>query len=213
MVPLRERLLRLLTTTAGQGLTGRRGLALLALTTLPALAAGALAGSATKDNLFNPITVAIGWGVGGLALLGVERFRPPVTKTDLGALGWRDALVIGVSQCFALWPGVSRAAMTIGSGMLLGADRTTAAEYSFLAAMPVLTAATIFELYDSRDLLQASDLPMFAVGFAVSFAAAWFAVRFFLKLLATVTLRPFGWYRIAAALLLLFAISVGWISS
>jgi len=208
----RERLLRLLPTTAGQGLTGRRGLALLALTTLPALAAGALAGSAIKDNLFNPITVAIGWGVGGLALLGVERFRPPVTKTDLGALGWRDALVIGFSQCLALWPGVSRAAMTIGSGMLLGADRETAAEYSFLAAMPVLAAATVFDLYDSRDLLRAADIPMFAVGFAVSFVAAWFAVRFFLRLLATTTLRPFGWYRIAAALVLLLVVAANRIS-
>ena len=96
--------------------------------------------------------------------------------------------------------------------MLLGVDRKTAAEYSFLAAMPVLAAATLFDLYDSRDLLQASDLPMFAVGFVVAFVAAWFAVRFFLRLLATTTLRPFGWYRIAAALVLLVAVAANVIS-
>jgi len=205
----RGRLLRLLPTTAGQGLTGRRGLAMLAVTTMPALAAGALAGSVIKDNLFDPTMVAFGWGIGGVALLGVERLRPVATKTELGALGWRDAVVIGLTQCLALWPGVSRAAMTMGSGMLLGADRKTAAEYSFLAAMPVLTAAAVFDLYGSRDLLEASDLPMFAVGFVVSFVAAWFAVRFFLRQLASTTLRPFGWYRIAAAIGLLVAISAG----
>ncbi|MBA2755258.1 MAG: undecaprenyl-diphosphate phosphatase [Chloroflexia bacterium] len=207
----RERLVRLMPTTPGQGLAGRRGVALLALTTLPALVVGGMAGSAIKDNLFNPTTVAIGWGIGGLALHGVERFRPAATKTHLGALGWRDALVVGLIQCLALWPGVSRAAMTMGSGMLLGADRKTAAEYSFLAAMPVLTAATVFDLYDSRGPLKGSDLPMFAVGFAVAFAAAWIAVRFFLGLLATMTLRPFGWYRIVAATLLLLAISADWV--
>ncbi len=208
----RERLVGLMPTTPGQGFAGRRGLALLGLTTLPALVVGAVAGSAIKDNLFNPTTVAIGWGIGGVALLGVERFRPAATKTHLGALGWRDALLVGLIQCLALWPGVSRAAMTMGSGMLLGADRKTAAEYSFLAAMPVLTAATVYDLYGSRDLLEATDLPMFAVGFAVAFIAAWFAVRYFLGLLATMTLRPFGWYRIAAAMLLLLAISADWIS-
>lgn len=207
----RERLVRLMPTTPGQGLAGRRGVALLALTTLPALVVGGMAGSAIKDNFFNPTTVAIGWGIGGLALLGVERFRRAATKTHLGALGWRDALVVGLIQCLALWPGVSRAAMTMGSGMLLGADRKTAAEVSFLAAMPVLTAATVFDLYDSRGLLKGSDLPMFAVGFAVAFAAAWIAVRFFLGLLATMTLRPFGWYRIVAATLLLLAISADWV--
>ncbi len=79
-------------------------------------------------------------------------------------------------------------------------------------ALPMFlrTAATVFDLYGSRALLTASDLPMFALGFAVSFVAAWFAVRFFLRLLAVTTLRPFGWYRIAAALGLLLAISAGW---
>lgn len=189
-------------------MTGRHGLALHALTTLPGLGAGAITAGAIKDHLFNPTTVAISWGVRGFALLGVERLRPAFTKTDPGALGWQQALVIGFSQCLALWPGISRAAMTMGNGMLLGADRKTAAEYSFLAAMPVLTAATVFDLYGSRDLLQTSDLPMFAVGFVVSFATAWFAVRFFLKLLATTTLRPFGWYRVVAALLLLLVVAI-----
>lgn len=202
----RERLRRLLNLGPGQGVNGRTGLGLLALTTLPALVFGAAFSGLITDRLFNPTTVAVGWGVGGVALLLVERFRPPPTTSGLDQLRWRDALVIGLAQCLALWPGVSRAAATMSGGMLRGIDRRTAAEYSFLAAMPVLTAATILNLYESRDLLTTADLPMFAIGFGVSFVTAWFAVRFFLRLLATWTLRPFGWYRIVAAAVVLLAI-------
>ena len=207
----RERLARLLAFGPGQGVTGRNGWGLLALTTLPALLFGALLGGFVTDRLFNPTTVATGWGLGGAALLLVERFRPPSRTDGLEDLRWRDALVVGLAQCLALWPGVSRAAATMSGGMLRGVDRRTAAEYSFLAAMPVLAAASAFDLYDSRDALSASDVPMFAVGFAVSFVTAWFAVRFFLQLLATWTLRPFGWYRIVASAALFAAISAGWI--
>jgi undecaprenyl-diphosphatase len=198
----RRRLLGLLSAHPGSGFAGRRGLMFLALTTMPALAAGAIAGSAITDHLFAPSTVAIGWGVGGAALLGVERVRPIPIKHDLDELGWRDAVVIGLSQCLALWPGMSRSATTIGSGMLLGLSRQTAAEYSFLAAVPVLTAASSYELLRNRHLLQADDVPVFATGLVVSFVAAWFAIRVLLRILSISTLRPFGWYRLAAAALL-----------
>lgn len=207
----RRRLARLLSFAPGRGVSGRSGWVLLGLTTLPALVLGALAAGPIKDRLFGPTTVAVGWGIGGLALLLVERFRPRPTKVDLDALRWPDALVIGACQCLALWPGVSRAAATIGGGMLLGVGRTAAAEYSFLAAMPVLTAATVFDLYESRAVLDAGDLPMFGIGFAVSFVAAWFAVRFFLRLLTTTTLRPFGWYRIVLAVAVLVVGGFGWL--
>lgn len=205
----RERLQRLLDLGPGRGVSGRSGWGLLALTTLPALILGGLFAGTITDRLFNPTTVAFGWGIGGAALLVVERFRPPPTTTSLEDLRWRDALVIGLAQCLALWPGVSRAAATMSGGMLRAVDRRTAAEYSFLAAMPVLTAASVFDLYDNREVLSAADVPMFAVGFAVSFVTAWFAVRFFLRLLTTWTLRPFGWYRIVAAAIVLIAIAAG----
>lgn len=205
----RDRLRRLLRFGPGEGVSGRNGLGLLALTTLPALVFGGAFGGMITDRLFNPTTVAAGWGIGGVALLLVERFRPPPTTSGLEDLRWRDALVIGFAQCLALWPGVSRAAATMSGGMLRSIDRRTAAEYSFLAAMPVLSAATVLNLYESRELLTAADVPMFAVGFAVSFVTAWFAVRFFLHLLATWTLRPFGWYRIVAAGVVLIAIGAG----
>jgi len=208
----RHRLTGLLTLAPGTGVAGRSGWLLLGLTTAPALVLGAAAYGVIRDHLFSPATVAAGWGIGGLALLAVERFRPRPTTTTLTALTPRTALAVGLFQCLALWPGVSRAAATIGGGMLMGIDREAAAEYSFLAALPVIGAASALELYQARDILGWGDLPMFTVGFVVSFAAAWIAVRFFPRLLATTSLRPLAWYRIAASLLLLVAIGAGWIS-
>ena len=207
----RERLRRLLSFAPGEGVSGRSGWGLLAITSFPALLLGLLFGGPITDRFFTPTVVAVGWGLGGLALLVVERALPRTTKTSLDDLRPRDALTVGLVQCLALWPGVSRSATTMVGGMLCGVDRRTAAEYSFLAAMPILAAASLFDLYDSRDLLTSADVPMFAVGFAVSFVTAWVAVRFFLRLLATTTLRPFGWYRIVAAALLLAAIAGGWL--
>lgn len=207
----RERLRRLLSFAPGEGVSGRSGWVLLAITSLPALILGALLGGPITDRFFNPTVVAIGWGLGGVALLGVERGLPPTTKRELEALRWPDALAVGLAQCLALWPGVSRAAATMGGAMLRGVDRRVAAEYSFLAAMPILAAASLFGLYDSRDLLSTADVPMFAVGFVVSFLTALVAVRFFVRLLGTLTLRPFAWYRIGAAAILLVAIAAGWV--
>lgn len=204
----RRRLLSLATLGPGDGFTGRRGLGLLVLTTLPAVVIGALAHGFIRDQLFDPLTVAIGWGIGGLGTLLTERFRPRPVIEGLDAIGWRTALAIGLYQCFALWPGVSRSASTIVGGMLVGVERKTAAEYSFLAAIPVIAAASLFELVSSLDILEVSDIPLFATGFLVSFLSAWVAVTFFLRLLSRWTLRPFGWYRIAAALLLVVALVI-----
>ncbi|HZN03647.1 MAG TPA: undecaprenyl-diphosphate phosphatase, partial [Candidatus Polarisedimenticolia bacterium] len=82
---------------------------------------------------------------------------------------------------------------------LCGLERRAAADYSFLAAVPTMVAATLFDLFQSRGALDAGDAAPFAVGFAVSFLAAWAAVRFFIALLGRTTLRPFAWYRIAIA--------------
>lgn len=207
----RQRLSGLLTLAPGTGVAGRSGLVSLGLTTAPALILGAVAHGFIRDHLFSPATVAVGWGLGGVALLLVERFRPRPTTT-LATMIAGPALAVGLFQCLALWPGVSRSAATIGGGMLVGIERKDAAEYSFLAALPVIGAASALDLFQARDMLGWGDLPMFAVGFGVSFAAAWVAVRFFLHLLATTTLRPFAWYRIAASLLLLGAIGAGLIS-
>jgi undecaprenyl-diphosphatase len=219
------RFVGLLRLNDNRGFSGLRGLALLLVTSIPGGILGLVARRYIKDHLFNPLTVAIGLAVGALWILAVERLakrcQEPFSPQDVGSeqdyskkvsgafssprregvdsLGFRDALGIGLFQCLALWPGMSRSSSTILGGMMLGVERKTATEYSFFAAVPILTAATLFDLWKSRELLSAAHVPVFAIGFGVSFLAAWAAVKFFVRFLSRHTLEPFGWYRLAVA--------------
>ena len=179
--------------------SGSRGLTLLFLTTLPALVAGGFLHGLIKARLFGTGPVAIGLFAGGLLLLAVERWRPAARVTGVDAIEAREAILVGLFQCLALWPGVSRSGATIAGGLLCGLERRTAATYSFLAAVPTMTAATAFDLYMSSESLTAADAWPFAIGFVVSFIAAWAAVRGFMALVGRMTLAPFAWYRIAVA--------------
>jgi undecaprenyl-diphosphatase len=195
----KDHFLRLCTFQTSRGFAGRRGIILLALTTVPGLVFGAATHQFIKSYLFSVATVALGLGLGGVGILVIERFLPRVKKSGLDALNYRDAILVGLCQCLALWPGMSRSACTIGGGMALGIERETAAQYSFLAAVPLMLAATVLDLYKSLPILQGSDVPMFGIGFVVSFMVAWLAIKFFLRFLGSHTLKPFGWYRIIVA--------------
>jgi undecaprenyl-diphosphatase len=188
---------------------GINGLKLLVIVSLPALILGFITHGFIKDKLFSPLTVAIGLAVGGVAILVVERLLQKPEKFGLDSLTWKDALIIGLFQCVALWPGSSRSAWTMMGAMLFRVERKTAAEFSFFAAVPVIFAATAYDLLKSLKLLQLSDLPMFATGFIVSFIFALIAIRFFIRLLGSTTLVPFGWYRLVLALLVLVLMTVG----
>jgi undecaprenyl-diphosphatase len=205
----KQRFFQLCTLRRSGGFSGLHGWILLGLTSLPALILGALTHGMIKRSLFNPVTVAVGLGLGGVAILLIERFRPRVKKVGLDTLDWQDALTIGFFQCFALWPGVSRSASTILGAMTIGVERETAAQYSFLAAVPIMVAATGLDLYKSLPLLSGSDLPFFSLGFVVSFVAAWLAIKSFIHFLGTHTLIPFGWYRIVVAPIILWVFGKG----
>ncbi len=196
-----SRFVRLLRVDDNRGFSGLRGIGLLAVVSLPGGVLGFLAGGMIKAYLFQPITVAVGLAVGALWILAVERQLPRTRCEGIDTLGWKDAFCIGLFQCLALWPGMSRSSSTILGGMMLGVERKTATEFSFFAAVPLLSAATLYELYKSRNLLAADHAPVFAIGFVVSFVAAWAAVKFFVRFLSRHTLEPFGWYRLAVAAL------------
>jgi len=191
------------------GFAGFHGLLLLALTTLPISVSGLLLHGYIKKYLFAPTIVAIGLGVGGIAILLVERWLPRVKRFSLGALRWHDALTVGLFQCLALWPGTSRAAATIIGAMLIGIDRKTAAEYSFLAAVPAMCAAVGYDLWKSRSILSTADIPAFTLGFVVAMVSAALMVKGFLRLLGSYTLSPFGWYRIVVALAIFLLLGPG----
>lgn len=190
------RFLGLLRPVPGQRFAGFRGLALLFVTCLPAGILGLFAHSYIKANLFNPVTVAMALLAGALLMLVLEKFRPRPRYFTLDEVNFKIALGIGVCQCFSLWPGFSRSASTIMGGMLMRADRKLAAEYSFIAAVPIMCAATAYDLYKSWEFLAGDYLAFFAVGFMVSFIAAWCAIKVFIGLVGRVGLAPFAVYRL-----------------
>lgn len=191
---------------ASAGLSGLRGLLLLFLTCLPASVLGFFAHDIIKNSLFNPTSVALALIAGAVAMLLVERRNHSQAVTSLDGITPMMALGIGVCQCFSLWPGFSRSASTIMGGMLLGARRDVAAEYSFIAAVPIMFAATSFDLYQSIGMLCADDIPFFLLGMGVSFIVAALAIKVFVGLVGRITLRPFAWYRLALAPLVFWAL-------
>lgn len=180
-------------------LEGWPGLWRIALATLPALVIAYVARHAIKGKLFNPEAVTWALVVGGAVILLVERMMETRRSTPLDRLTLTQALGIGLFQIFALWPGTSRAAATIIGGMLLGLDRKSAAEFSFLIAVPVLSVASGYELIQMYNHLAFESLVSLAIGFVVSFVVAVIAVKGFVAFLGRGRLAPFAWYRIVAA--------------
>lgn len=190
-----------------RGFRGWRGLALLAMTSLPILIAGKLLESFIKGNLFNPASVAWSLALGGLALILVERRTFRHAADALDQISFKQALSVGLFQCLALWPGMSRSASTIIGGMFSGFQRTVAAEYSFLAAVPIMAIVCTRDLIGVLPLLGPGDLLAYAVGFVVAFLSALIAVKSFVQILQKSTMAAFGYYRIALALLVFLLLS------
>ena len=180
----------------------------------PAALAGVLFIDVIKGVLFNPLVVALGFIVGGVVMLWVEarQARAPAQRVDdVDAVGWRDALGVGLIQCLALVPGVSRSGATIIGAMALGFSRRAATEFSFFLAIPMLFGAAAYDLYKHRDLVSAADIPMFAVGLLVSWLSAWVCVKWLMRYVASHTFVPFAWYRIAFGGLILATAGLGWV--
>ena len=184
--------------------SGFRGLWMLFLTSLPAGIVGLVARKYIKAHLFGPTSVALALAVGALMIFWVERRKVRDRYYTLDEMTPGLAFGIGCFQCLALWPGFSRSAATIMGGMLLGAKRSLAAEYSFIGAAPIMFAATLYDFYKSKDLFSADDMGILAIGFVVSFLSALVAVKAFIVLVKRVSLRPFAWYRLALAPIVLW---------
>ncbi|MDD3313278.1 undecaprenyl-diphosphate phosphatase [Pseudodesulfovibrio sp.] len=200
-----RRFLGLILPAPGQRFSGVYGLWLLFLTSLPASLLGLTIHHYIKEYLFGPTTVAWALAVGAVMIFVVEGMPKRNKTVSLDEITPAQALGVGLFQCLALWPGFSRSAATIMGGMILGVKRTVAAEYSFIAAVPIMFAATGYDFLKSYQLFESNDLLFLALGFGVSFISAWMAVKGFIILLGRLTLRPFAVYRLALApIILLF---------
>ncbi len=176
----------------------------LLLAFIPAVVLGLAFGDAIELMLENAAIVAWALIIGGFAILVVEKYAKPQEMGGVAEISWQRSAMVGLVQCLAMIPGVSRSGATILGAMAMGVDRKTAAEFSFFLALPTLTGATVLQLYKHRAEVSADDMGLLAVGFVVSFLVAWAVVKAFLAVVTRYGFGPFAWYRIiagAAALL------------
>jgi len=178
---------------------------------IPAAVLGLAFSRYIKAHLFHAVPVALAFIIGGIIILAVER-RPRAARVESAqAMSWRDALKVGIAQCFALIPGTSRSGATIIGGMLFGLSRKAATEFSFFLAVPTLIAAGGYDLLKNRALLSAADAPIFGIGLVVAFVSAFVVIRWLIRYVATHDFKPFAWYRIAFGLLVLLTAYFGWV--
>jgi len=174
---------------------------------LPSVALGLIFKDRIDMLLASPLVVAWAMIAGGGAILVVERYARPGDYQTLGELPVRQVLGVGLLQCLAMIPGVSRSGATIMGALMMGIDRRTAAEFSFFLAIPTMLGASALELWDNRAELAAGTGVIgwshIAVGFVVSFVVALAVIRLFVGYVSRSGFAPFAWYRIGAGLLAL----------
>ena len=179
----------------------RRFLIGLMVAFAPAVVIGFFAYEFIKTVLFEtPLVICIALIVGGVLLLMLDRMKKIPTYLEADRYPIRVYFLIGLFQCLAMVPGVSRSGATIAGGMLLGTDKRSAAEFSFFLALPTMGSAVAYDLFKSWDRLDFSDFGLIAVGFVVAFVSALAVVRFLLDFVSRHGFAPFAWWRIAVGL-------------
>ncbi|CAJ5389441.1 undecaprenyl pyrophosphate phosphatase [Burkholderia pseudomallei] len=185
------------------------------IATVPAVALALLFEKTIKSVLFAPVPVAVALVVGGAAILWVEgrqRERSePARVQSIDALTPFDALKVGLAQCCALIPGMSRSGSTIIGGMLFGLERRVATEFSFFLAIPVIFGATLYETAKDWRAFNVDSVGLFAIGLVAAFVSAFACVRWLLRYVASHDFTAFAWYRIAFGLFVLLVGYSGWI--
>ena len=170
---------------------------------LPALVIGFFAHATIKQHLFNPVVVAVALLVGGVLILLIERYKPTATVLTAENMGWRTALAVGLCQCLAMIPGVSRSGASIMGALMFRVERSVATEFSFFLAIPTMLAATGYDLYKNHAQLHSHDALLLVVGFFCAFATALLVVRGLVAFVSKRGFAPFAYYRIALGLVML----------
>jgi undecaprenyl-diphosphatase len=175
---------------------------------LPAAVIGALAYGFIKTILFNAWIVCSMLVVGGFVLMWVDRLDLKAVHHDAMRFPLSAYLGIGVVQCLAMIPGVSRSGSTIVAGLLFGADKRAAAEFSFYLAMPTMVGAFTLSLYKDWHQLSGDGLIIIAAGFVASFVAGWIVVKTFLDYVSRQGFALFAWWRIIVGALGLIGLAL-----
>ena len=188
----------------------RLGLQVLAAF-LPVMVIGLLSHHWIKNHLFSMHSIAWAFIIGGIGILLVEGLKPAVRASEIEQLPWRLALAVGLGQCLALCPGVSRSGATIMTGLAVGMSRGVATEFTFLLSAPTMTAATVYELYKYRHELDSSLILLLAIGTVISFTVAYGVVKWLIRYVQGHTFESFAWYRIVAGAVLLGMLANGYL--
>ncbi|GEK32833.1 undecaprenyl-diphosphatase [Kurthia sibirica] len=170
---------------------------------IPAGVFGLLLESYIDENLFSIKTVIIGLFIGAIFMMIADKFawkKPRVTSLD--DLTYVQAFQVGLIQCLSLWPGFSRSGSTISGGVLLGLDYRTAADFTFIMAVPIMAGASGVSLLKHYKDINPDDIGFYIVGFISAFIFALLSIKFFLKLISKIKLMPFAIYRIVLAIIL-----------
>lgn len=164
----------------------------------PAVILGLAFGDQIEVMLESATIVAWSLIIGGIAILVVEKLARPAESGGVAGVSLRQAVMIGLVQCLAMIPGVSRSGATILGAMAFGVDRKTAAEFSFFLALPTLSGATVLQLFKHRDAISSDQIGLIAIGSLVSFVVALAVIKLFVSFVSKRGFAPFAWYRIVA---------------
>jgi undecaprenyl-diphosphatase len=176
---------------------------------LPAVIVGLIVGKYIKELLFNPWVVCFSLIVGGAILLWVDQLDHKPHEHDATKFPLSTYLMIGVAQCLAMIPGVSRSGASIVAAMLLGADKRAAAEFSFFLAIPTMVGAFVYEFYKNRADINLDHGGIIAIGFVVSFITAMIVVKTFLTYVTRHGFTLFAWWRVIVGTVGLVALAMG----
>jgi undecaprenyl-diphosphatase len=174
---------------------------------IPAGVLGLLFEDFIDEHLFSVETVLIGLVIGAFLMLAADKFGPKVPKTQtLDQITYKQAFTVGLVQCFSLWPGFSRSGATISGGVIFGMSHRTAADFTFIMAVPIMFGASFLSLLKNWGDIEPNHLSFYVVGFISAFVFALISIKFFLKLIEHVKLTPFAIYRLVLAAVLAIVI-------
>lgn len=181
----------------GQKINERFNLLHVIIGMLPAVVIGFALKNLIDEHLFGAEPVIFALVAGAILMMAADRFAPKKPKVlTLDDITYRQAFSVGLIQCFSLWPGFSRSGATISGGVLLGMNYRTAADFTFIMAVPIMLGASLVSVMSNWDELSIDHLGFYIVGFVSAFLFSLIAIKFFLRLISRIKLMPFAIYRL-----------------